>query len=67
MKKNKLPSLIILIILTLITTLFWISFSIYSVFTKESKTDIPQELILKLDPNLDIKTLDEIKLRTHDE
>jgi hypothetical protein len=67
MKKTKLPSIIVLMILTLITVLFWISFTVYRVFTTESKPEIPEEVILKLDPNFDSKTLQMTKDRIHNE
>ena len=57
MNRKKLPNLIILFILTLITILFWISFSIYQVFTKEASPVVPEEIILQIDPKLDIETI----------
>ncbi len=57
MNRKKLPNLIVLFILTLITTLFWISFSIYQVFTKEASPVVPEEIILQIDPKLDIETI----------
>lgn len=67
MKKNKLPSAIVLMILTLITVLFWVSFTVYRVFTTESKPEIPEEVILKLDPFFDTNTLQTTKERIHNE
>lgn len=57
MNRKKLPNLIVLFILTLITILFWISFSIYQVFTKEVSPVVPKEIILQIDPKLDIETI----------
>jgi hypothetical protein len=37
------------------------------VFTTESKPEIPEEVILKLDPNFDSKTLQMTKDRIHNE
>ena len=63
MKKTKLPSLIVLLILTVITALFWISFSIYKVFVSDTVIDIPEAVITQFDPTLDVKTLNEMKAR----
>lgn len=64
MKKNKkLPSIIILLILTAITAVFWISFSVYRVFTKPKPINIPNEVIAPINPNLDLDTLNEIERR----
>jgi hypothetical protein len=57
MNRKKLPNLIILFILTLITILFWISFSIYQVFTSNTSPVVPTEIILQIDPKLDIETI----------
>lgn len=65
MNKKKLPSLIILIVLTSITILFWISFSIYQVFTKEASPIVPEEVILQIDPKLDTNTLNIMKSRIY--
>lgn len=63
MRKNKLPNIVILLILTAITSIFWISFSVYNVFTKEEEYQIPNKIIAPLPPTLDIKTLEEINKR----
>lgn len=65
MKKTKLPSVIVLLILTTITTLFWISFKIYRVFITDTTPDIPEEVIMQIDPTLDVKTLNEMKTRIY--
>lgn len=67
MKKTKLPSAIVLMILTLITVIFWISFTVYRVFTTETKPEIPEEVVLKLDPSFDTKTLQMTKDRIYNE
>jgi hypothetical protein len=64
MKKNKkLPSVVILLILTAITTIFWISFSVYRVFTKPNPIDISSEVTTSINPSLDLDTLNEIEKR----
>lgn len=59
MNKNKLPSLVVLLILTLITVVFWIMFSVYRTYTnKEVSTNVPREILLPISPNLDESTID---------
>ncbi len=61
MNKKKLPNFIILIVLTLITALFWVSFSIYQVFKTEPTISVPEEVILKINPKLDMETVNLMK------
>ncbi|HLD92328.1 MAG TPA: hypothetical protein VI795_02930 [Patescibacteria group bacterium] len=63
MKNKKLPSIIILLILTAITVVFWVSFTIYRVFTKEEPVVVPNEITAPINSNLDMDTLDEIVKR----
>lgn len=65
MKSKKLPSLIILVILTSITILFWISFNIYQVFSKQVSPVVPEEVILQIDPKLDTNTLNIMKSKIY--
>lgn len=63
MKNKKLPSIVILLILTAITAVFWISFSVYRVFTKPKPINIPGEVTAPINPSLDLDTLNEIERR----
>lgn len=63
MKNKKLPSIVILLILTAITVVFWVSFNVYRVFTKEEPVVVPSEITAPINPNLDMDTLDEIVKR----
>jgi len=65
MKNKKLPSLINLLILTVICTVFWVSFNIYRVFTNEPSPAVSEEILLPIDPTLDIQTLNVIKEKIH--
>lgn len=59
MNKNKLPSLVVLLILTLITVVFWIAFSVYRTYTTEEiSINVPREILLPISPNLDKNTID---------
>ena len=61
MKKSKLPNLISVMILTLITTLMWISFNIYRALTSEVPPSVPQEVSEPLNPVLDQETINQIE------
>lgn len=65
MNKKKLPSLVVLVILTAIVTVFCISFNIYRVFTKSPAPIVDKEIILKLESKLDNETLEAIKKRLY--
>lgn len=65
MKKNNLPNIIVLFILTLITILFWISFSIYRVFTTKPEPQVETKIINPISGNLDSQTLDQIEERIY--
>lgn len=60
--KTKLPNIVNIAIITLVTTLIWIGFGVWRILTTKSNTDIPPAILAPLDPNLDTSTLD--KLRT---
>lgn len=64
-KTDKLPSFVILLILTAITALFWVSFNIYRVFSAKPPTTVPAEIIKPVNPNIDIDTLELIQKRIY--
>lgn len=63
MKNKKLPSIVILLILTAITVVFWISFTVYRVFSKEKTIVVPNEITAPIVPILDMETLNEVHKR----
>ena len=63
MKKNKLPSIITILILTLITVVVWVSLSIYWALSKKSAPSIPEEISKPLTPTLDMDSLNKIQAR----
>ncbi len=61
MKKNKLPSLISMLILTLITSVFWVSLTTYRAFTIKQAESVPSEISDPINLNLNqaaIKTIE---------
>lgn len=63
MKNKKLPSVVSLMILTLITSIFWMMFIIYKSFTKSVPTVVPDEVVDQIIPNLDSKTIEMMKTK----
>lgn len=60
---NKLPNVINLMILTLVTLLIWLTFTVIRSFTAEPAAVVPVEIVLPINPNLDSQTLDQIETR----
>jgi hypothetical protein len=61
MKKNKLPSLISILILTLITAVLWVSLSTYRAFTVKPSESVPEEISKPITPSLDQITINKIE------
>lgn len=61
--KTKLPSFVTILILTLITSLAWIAFSVYRAVTLKPSPAVPQEISEPLNPNLDTQTIELMKSR----
>jgi len=61
MKNTKLPSLISILILTAITSIMWVSFSVYRAFTTEPPPSVPEEVSKPLAPTLNQKVISEIE------
>lgn len=53
MKKNKLPSLITILVLTLLTSILWVSLSIYRAITVKPPESVPSTVSNPLTPTLD--------------
>lgn len=63
MKKTKTPNLVTIAVLTTITALFWVLFSIYRVFTREPSPVVPPEILEPVSPSLDSSIIDKIQSR----
>ena len=63
MKKEKTPKIVSLAILTLITSVLSIFFSLYRLFTEKSDIKVSAEIIEPLSPNLNEKVISEIENR----
>jgi hypothetical protein len=60
MKKMKTPSLVTLAILTTITIIFWILFSVFRIFASKPSVSIPPEILEPVTPTLDSESLNKI-------
>jgi hypothetical protein len=61
--KKKLPNLINIAIVTLVTIVAWIGFSVFREVTKEPEPTVAQEVLIPLDPTLNTTTLSQIESR----
>lgn len=59
--KKKLPAIVTTLILTVITSIFWVFFTAYRSVTSKPQPAVPAEIILPLNPKLDTNTIEEIK------
>ena len=64
MKKTKLPSLIAVLILTLITVVMWVSLDIYRAFTKNPESVVSSDITKSLIPTLDQDSIKLVESRT---
>lgn len=61
MQKQKLPSVISLLILTMITAVMWIGFTVYRALTSTPTPTVPVEISSPLTPALDKDTINKIE------
>lgn len=61
MKNKKLPNLISILILTLITVVMWITLNIYRAISNEPTPSVPNEISAPLTPDLDKDTIKTIE------
>jgi hypothetical protein len=60
MKKLKPPRLVTVAILTTITIVFWVFYSLYGILTSDSLQKVPSEILAPIDPTLDTRALDKL-------
>jgi hypothetical protein len=60
MKKPKAPRLVTVAVVTTITIIFWIFYSVYITLTHRPAVDVPAELLEDINPVLDTRTLDNL-------
>ncbi len=65
MKKIKIPNIITILILTAVTIIFWIIFSVVRIFSTDPSPSIPEEILNPLNPNYDKSVVDKIEQRIY--
>ena len=63
--KKKLPIQVVLAILTTITVVFWVGFSVYSAFVTDAPDQVSEEILKPLSPELNLQTLAEVEKRLY--
>lgn len=61
MQKTKLPNVVTILVLTLITVVMWIGYNIYIAITSAPESVVPQNISQPLTPTLDIATVNKIE------
>ena len=64
MKRPKTPNLVTIFVLTTITLIFWVFFSVYRAFSQQPAPGVAPEILEPLTPTLDAATIDKIEGRT---
>lgn len=65
MKKTKIPSIVAVLILTVVTVSVWIVFSVVRIFQMAPTPSIPPEILNPLNPNYDKTAVDKIEKRIY--
>jgi len=63
MKKTKLPNLVTILILTMITVIAWASFEVYRAFTTKTEVSVPSAVSDPITPTLDQPTIGKIETK----
>jgi hypothetical protein len=65
MNKEKLPSIVPILILTLITVVMWVSFDIYRAFLKPADVNVPAAVSQPLTPTLDQNVINQLESKPY--
>ena len=57
MKKAKTPSLVSMAIMTTVTVVIWVAYSIYLAYTKEASIKVPPNILKQIDPQINTEIL----------
>lgn len=64
MKKPKPPSIVTVLVLTLITVIMWVTFDVYRAFNTPAVPSVPLEVSNPITPTLDQPSIDQLESRT---
>ena len=63
MPKTKPPSLVTVLILTLITVIMWVGFDVLRLFNQPATPSVPENVSRQIDPTLDQSAIDQLESR----
>lgn len=63
MLRQKPPKLVTISVITSVTLIFWVFFSLYQTLTKKPVTETPEVVLEQINPSLDQSTLNSIESR----
>ncbi|MFC1649406.1 hypothetical protein ACFL2C_01660 [Patescibacteria group bacterium] len=61
MKKSRQPGVVTLAILTALTVILWVFFSVYRALTEELPSQVSPEILEPVNPSLDLETLKKVR------
>ena len=64
-KRIKVPSLVTILALTLITAVLWVGFEVIRIIISKPEPDVPAVVLDLFDPTLDITALDKLESRIY--
>jgi hypothetical protein len=64
-KENKIPNIVYLAILTAITVVFWVFFSVYRIFSTQPAPSVAGEILEPLNPGISTEAIDSIETRIY--
>jgi len=59
--KGRRPGVVTLAVLTALTSLLWVFFSVFRALTEEADQQLPTEVLEPLDASLDLETLNKVR------
>jgi hypothetical protein len=62
---KKMPSVVVLVVLTTITVVCWIGFSVYKALTTKPPVEVPQAVLNPIDPKLNDQYLERLPGRVY--
>jgi hypothetical protein len=65
MRKAKMPSLLTIAILTVITVIFWIGLDVYRALTQKPAPEVGPKILAPIDSSLDTQSLDKLEKRVY--
>ena len=64
-KRIKVPGIVTIMALTLITTILWVGFEVVRIVISKPEPDVPPQVLESLNPTLDTLLLDKLEKRVY--